>query len=164
MEKLHLLAKHLKLGCNSALNISNQMSKICIVSQSSHREGDTWSPENSVPFLPSCSHQYNLSPTSVVFLPPTPLWLQLFTKLQPLYWAEMEEKVIVRISWGSVISDWIQIQLFSYCSFSTMPERKWNSDLWLFCNLKTADNIKTNIFLHTCGRHLLKSKETFPLF
>lgn len=73
-------------------------------------------------------------------------------------------RISVRISWGSVISDWIQIQLFSYCSFSTMPKRKWNSDLWLFCNIKTADNIKTNIFLHTCGRHLLKSKESFPLF
>lgn len=44
-----------------------------------------------------------------------------------------------------------------------MLERKRSSDLRLFCNLKTTANTKTNISLHACGRHQLKSKERFPL-
>ena len=43
-----------------------------------------------------------------------------------------------------------------------MLERKWSSDLRLFHNLETTANIKTNIFLHTCERHLLKSKGKRP--
>lgn len=58
--------KTLQLGYNSALNFSNWMTKICTISQSSHRKGDAQSSRNSVSFLPSYTHQENISPTSVL--------------------------------------------------------------------------------------------------
>lgn len=58
--------KPLQLGYHCALNVSNQMTKICVISQSSHREGDARSSMNSVSFLPPYTHQESILPTSVL--------------------------------------------------------------------------------------------------
>lgn len=69
----------LQLQYNSALNVSNQMTKIHTNSQFSHREGDAWSFRSSVSFLSSYTRQENISPASVLryfYLPFTPVVYQ----------------------------------------------------------------------------------------